>query len=53
MISDKKKVVYYLLGTVALVTGVYMIANKDEVKRGFEWLKNSIKLNNKSKENDK
>jgi hypothetical protein len=53
MISDKKKVVYYILGTIALVSGIYMIADKDEVKRGLEWIKNSIKVNNKSKDNGK
>lgn len=50
MISDRKKVVYYVLGTIALVSGIYMIANKDEVKRAFEWLKNSIKLNKVKKD---
>jgi len=52
MISEKKKIVYYVLGTAALVTGIYVLANKEEVKRGFEWLKNTIKFKSKNKEND-
>lgn len=49
MIESKKKVVYYVLGSAALITGIYFLANKDDVKRGFEWIKNMVKLNKKEK----
>lgn len=49
MISDRKKVVYYVLGSAALITGIYMLANKEDVKRGLEWIKNKVKLNKNDK----
>jgi hypothetical protein len=52
MISDKKKAVYYVLGAAALITGVYVLANKEEVKRGLEWIKNSVKLKTKKDKNE-
>lgn len=50
MDKDNKKVVYYVLGAVALATGVYLVANKELVKNGWFWVKNLINLNNKKQE---
>lgn len=52
MNSGKGKVVYYVLGLTALATGIYVLANKDDVKRGFDWVKNLVKFKSKNKEDE-
>lgn len=52
MSSGKGKVVYYVLGLTALATGIYVLANKDDVKRGFDWFKNLVRLKPKNKQDE-
>ena len=53
MSSSKGKVVYYVLGVTALATGIYFFADKDDVKRGFDWFKGLIKSKSKTDEQSK
>lgn len=46
------KVGYYVLGAVALATGIYLVANKEAVKNGWFWVKNLINKKDKKQTNE-
>lgn len=48
-LGKKHKVVYYILGATALATGIYFLANKDEVKRILDSVKEKLKIKKESK----